>query len=622
MKLVFIVFFSLLLSVDAVAVNRVMLSNGVSQISQANTTESEVNYVSGVTSSIQTQLNSKESSSNKATDFSILNNTLYATTQAIEDRILSATASRASFYFASSASDIATYSSAPITTLYSVGALTNNGGTVVTTSPTLLKAFATNSGYPNVTSIQPGIFTIHYDAAKASGSNNYYTYAEIYKRTSGGTETLIATTDNSAPSAVNTTLSITVTSPLSTAVTLNLTDRIVVKIYAVMAASTATVTLYWDDSTSARVELPDFALGYVPEDKANKSTDGTLSSNSDTLYPSEKAVKTYADTKQSIANLSTSVNADQASNTKYSSVKSIYDWAVGLFQTLTAKDSSGGYAGLTLFKINFKNAANTFTSFLTNANTAARTYTFQDRSGTIADDTDLATKATMNSDTYMRYFVDFGGQATAGDASLFIGFNSGTASQTISSMGANATENTTGVVEESVSAVNDRNGRITNIVYYLGSGSNADFNLTYRSAFKTSLPDGTDTVKAYIGFATTTTYGGTSEPTVFLGFRYDPTVNSGKWQCVNRSGGSDLTATDSTVSPTADQFAIYKINVSSGGVATFYVDGTQVCQISSSLVVPSNVVGAGNKLIKTAGSGAKIMGTDYVIVEMTRGSAR
>ena len=63
-----------------------------------------------------------------------------------------------------------------------------------------------------------------------------------------------------------------------------------------------------------------------------------------------------------------------------------------LMQPLTGKDASGGYAGLTLFKINFKNVANTFTSFFTNSNTAARTYTFQDRDGTIADATDLAAK--------------------------------------------------------------------------------------------------------------------------------------------------------------------------------------------------------------------------------------
>lgn len=56
----------------------------------------------------------------------------------------------------------------------------------------------------------------------------------------------------------------------------------------------------------------------------------------------------------------------------------------------TWKDTTGGLVGMTLFKINFKNAANTFTSFFTNSNTAARTYTFQDRDGTIADTTDIA----------------------------------------------------------------------------------------------------------------------------------------------------------------------------------------------------------------------------------------
>ena len=64
-------------------------------------------------------------------------------------------------------------------------------------------------------------------------------------------------------------------------------------------------------------------------------------------------------------------------------------------QLTTGKDATGGYVGLTLFKINFKNAANTFTSFFTNANTVARTYTYQDRDGTIADSVDIALKANI-----------------------------------------------------------------------------------------------------------------------------------------------------------------------------------------------------------------------------------
>lgn len=71
-----------------------------------------------------------------------------------------------------------------------------------------------------------------------------------------------------------------------------------------------------------------------------------------------------------------------------------------LRETSSNKDATGGYVGMTLFKINFKNAANTFTSFFTNSNTAARTYTFQNRDGTIADDTDLALKANLISPSF------------------------------------------------------------------------------------------------------------------------------------------------------------------------------------------------------------------------------
>jgi hypothetical protein len=60
------------------------------------------------------------------------------------------------------------------------------------------------------------------------------------------------------------------------------------------------------------------------------------------------------------------------------------------------KDISGGYVGLTLFKINFKNAADTFTSFLTNTNTASRTYTFPDISGTVATLDDISNNGSRN----------------------------------------------------------------------------------------------------------------------------------------------------------------------------------------------------------------------------------
>jgi hypothetical protein len=78
-----------------------------------------------------------------------------------------------------------------------------------------------------------------------------------------------------------------------------------------------------------------------------------------------------------------------SSNTDGAVTQNAIKTALNGLQATTAKDATGGYVGLTLFAINFKNALNTFTSFLTNSNTASRTYAFPDRNGTIADDTDI-----------------------------------------------------------------------------------------------------------------------------------------------------------------------------------------------------------------------------------------
>lgn len=64
--------------------------------------------------------------------------------------------------------------------------------------------------------------------------------------------------------------------------------------------------------------------------------------------------------------------------------------ALALKADNSAKDATGGYAGLTLYKVNMRNVANTFTSFLTNGNTAARTYTFPDKDLTVAGLVDFA----------------------------------------------------------------------------------------------------------------------------------------------------------------------------------------------------------------------------------------
>jgi hypothetical protein len=53
------------------------------------------------------------------------------------------------------------------------------------------------------------------------------------------------------------------------------------------------------------------------------------------------------------------------------------------------KNASGGYAGLTLFKLNLVNALGTVTSWFTTAATVARTWTLPDKDGTVAMTSDV-----------------------------------------------------------------------------------------------------------------------------------------------------------------------------------------------------------------------------------------
>lgn len=102
----------------------------------------------------------------------------------------------------------------------------------------------------------------------------------------------------------------------------------------------------------------------------------------------------------------------------------------GTYEVLSHKNAASGYAGLSAtYQINFVNNAGTFTSLLTNANTAARTYTFQDRNGTIADLTDIASVATTTAPGKIPTIgcTQAGGALTFSAASQYLDFRSTTA---------------------------------------------------------------------------------------------------------------------------------------------------------------------------------------------------
>lgn len=165
------------------------------------------------------------------------------------------------YMFSSINSDIAGYESMPALTSYTAGALTTIT-TNVTTTATLIGTFATNLGSPNVTSIPVGIFSAHIETQKATGGNFYNVYYEMYKRSSGGVETLLVTSDTSSDSSSNGIISHMLSAFITSEITLLSTDRLVIKIYARMLNNNNDITLRYDDNTNSRVELP-ITLPYV-----------------------------------------------------------------------------------------------------------------------------------------------------------------------------------------------------------------------------------------------------------------------------------------------------------------------------------------------------------------------
>lgn len=171
----------------------------------------------------------------------------------------------------------------------------NNGGVVA--------GWITPSGFPNVNLIADGVFHFHIHASRNSGaSENITIHPVVYSRTTGGTETLICTGEDTSiltTSEVEYDLAAVLTQP----VTIGLTDRIVVKWVATSIGS-KDVTLYYDgtgvNETFCRMEMPTAAVdasSFVPYTGATAdvdlgtthnltayrliSTDGTRSLSSD-----------------------------------------------------------------------------------------------------------------------------------------------------------------------------------------------------------------------------------------------------------------------------------------------------------------------------------------------------
>jgi hypothetical protein len=106
--------------------------------------------------------------------------------------------------------------------------------------------FATPTGSPHLDRLVAGVYDCHFHAYKSNVPSKTVTvYFGLYKRTSGGVETLLATSETSA-ALTTTSTEQNIHCVIATEVTLDVTDRLVIKWYANVVGGGATVNVTMD----------------------------------------------------------------------------------------------------------------------------------------------------------------------------------------------------------------------------------------------------------------------------------------------------------------------------------------------------------------------------------------
>lgn len=155
-----------------------------------------------------------------------------------------------SAFLADTASDITGYKT--LQTTLPAGSIANSAASI-TGAATVVKAFALAAGVFDFISGQ--VLHLHIHAAKTGGTKNANLYIKVYHRTSGGTETLMGTSDATASlPGSNTEFDLSVSVP-DTA--FSATDRFVVKYLSDPSGggTDPTVTIYYQGNTNSRVEI-------------------------------------------------------------------------------------------------------------------------------------------------------------------------------------------------------------------------------------------------------------------------------------------------------------------------------------------------------------------------------
>jgi len=203
-------------------------------------------------------------------------------------------------YLDNSASDISGYEQllrTPTTTTLVEETIAINNNTVI------FDSYATIAGFPGSTTIPAGIWTMHGHFQFSAVTGDNYIHWDVYKRTSGGTETLLFRM-SSADIAVTTEQEILL-QEVQSAVVLAIGDRLVVKLYAQTTGAAKNATFrYSSDAKFAFIQPPAFTVLLAV------ATDGTTITGNGMAETPLKALKAQQ-TLTSSASIAMNINLGQ-----------------------------------------------------------------------------------------------------------------------------------------------------------------------------------------------------------------------------------------------------------------------------------------------------------------------
>jgi len=125
------------------------------------------------------------------------------------------------------------------------------------------------------------------------------------------------------------------------------------------------------------------------------------------------------------------------------------------------------------------------------------------------------------------------------------------------------------------------------------------------------------TVEAPV-IASQTADGITTNASDAVGFMFDTGSASDTWFLVGVAGDTDATKQVLTDAPVAGEYATLRVEVSSAGVATFFINGLQVGDAMSGAVTAATDLTPCVYVSNTDGTSAVTLDVDYVYVQMNR----